>query len=126
MFRDPLISCDGKLRLSVSVGSSSHTELTASASYPFGGTPVNKRCRRVDIASTGTRTQGAKRVCVARADLRRVGKAAKALRAARAEFNAAIRAASASGETYRDIAEVAGISHQRVGVIVNEARRDEE
>lgn len=63
-------------------------------------------------------------MCVARADLRRAERAARRLREARAEFNAAIQAAAASGETHRDIAEVTGISHQRVGVIVKNGRKD--
>lgn len=60
---------------------------------------------------------------MARADLRRVERAAQRLVESRAELNAAIRAASASGETYRDIAEAAGMSHQRVGQIVQEGRQ---
>lgn len=43
----------------------------------------------------------------------------------RARFYAAIRAAAASGETHRDIAEVAGISRQRVDAIVKDGRMDE-
>lgn len=59
---------------------------------------------------------------MARADLRRVQLAARKVDSARAELYAAICAAHASGETYRDIAEAAGISYQRVGQIVKEGR----
>jgi hypothetical protein len=41
------------------------------------------------------------------------------LAAAREELEQSIRAAHASGETYRDIAEACGMSHQRVWQIVN-------
>lgn len=56
---------------------------------------------------------------MAKADLRRVQRAAQKLDAARAELEASIKAAHASGETYRDIAEACGMSHQRVWQIVN-------
>lgn len=56
---------------------------------------------------------------MARADLRRVRRAAEKLVSARAELEAAIMAAHASGETYRDIAAACGMSHQRVWQIVN-------
>ena len=61
-------------------------------------------------------------VSVARADLRRVQRAAQRVRECRDELEASIVAASASGETYRDIAVAAGMSHQRVGQIVKEGR----
>lgn len=61
---------------------------------------------------------------MARADLRRVERAAGRARESRAELVEAILAAAASGETYRDIAEAAGMSHQRVGQIVKESRRE--
>ena len=56
---------------------------------------------------------------MARADLRRVQRAAHKLVTARAELEESIRVAHASGETYRDIAEACGMSHQRVWQIVN-------
>ena len=59
---------------------------------------------------------------VAKADLRRVSKAVSRIRDAEEELKEAILAARASGETLRDIAEAAGISHQRVHQIVNEKR----
>ena len=61
-------------------------------------------------------------VGMAKADLRRVARATEKLAASRAELEAAIRAAHASGETYRDIAEACGMSHQRVWQIVNNPR----
>lgn len=59
---------------------------------------------------------------MAKADLRRVERACKRVIDAREELHAAIVAAAASGETYRDIAEAAGMSHQRVGQIVKQHR----
>ena len=56
---------------------------------------------------------------VAKADLRRCEQCAKALEQARSGLEQAIRDARASGETLRDIAEAAGISHQRVWQILN-------
>lgn len=58
--------------------------------------------------------------------MRRVGQAKRDLRQARDEFKAAIRAAVASGETYRDVARMAGISHQRIHQIVHEEGRDDD
>lgn len=60
------------------------------------------------------------RTAMARAHLRRVERAAMRLETARAERDAAIRAAYSSGETLRDIAAVAKIGHQRVYQIVKE------
>lgn len=57
---------------------------------------------------------------MARRDLRRVAKAQQQLEAARSELHAAIRAAVASGETYRDVARMAGLSHQRIYQIMKE------
>jgi Mor family transcriptional regulator len=45
--------------------------------------------------------------------------------AAREALVEAMVAAHASGETYRDIAKMAGLSHQRVYEIVREAERDQ-
>lgn len=59
---------------------------------------------------------------MAQADLRRVRKAAEKIRSANEECRAAIVAARASGETLRDIAEAAGLSHQRVHQILSEQR----
>ena len=59
---------------------------------------------------------------MAKADLRRVRRCAGKLRESRADLEESIRAAHASGETYRDIAEAAGLSHQRVWQIVNQPR----
>jgi DNA-directed RNA polymerase specialized sigma24 family protein len=63
---------------------------------------------------------------MARADMRRVSAARRQLRQTRDEFKAAIRAAVASGETYRDVARMAGISHQRVHQIVHEEDGDDD
>lgn len=60
---------------------------------------------------------------MARADLRRVERACQRVIDSRAELEAAIRAAHKSGETYRDIAKAADMSHQRVGQIIKEAKR---
>lgn len=60
---------------------------------------------------------------MARADLRRVERACKQVVDARTELEAAIVAAHKSGETYRDIAKAADMSHQRIGQIVKEAKR---
>lgn len=57
---------------------------------------------------------------VARADLRRVAKCAEELAEARANLRDSILDAVKSGETYRDVAEAAGMSHQRVWKIVQE------
>jgi predicted transcriptional regulator len=55
-------------------------------------------------------------------DLDRVNRAANAAVRSRAELHAAIVAAHENGETYRRIAEAAGLSYQRVAQIVREAR----
>ena len=57
---------------------------------------------------------------MAQADLRRVERCRQQLEDARAGLHQAIRDAVASGETYRDVAKLAGISHQRVAQIVKE------
>jgi hypothetical protein len=55
---------------------------------------------------------------MAQADLRRVERAAARVARAEGELEEAILAARASGETLRDIAVRAGMSHQRVFQIV--------
>lgn len=62
---------------------------------------------------------------MARPDLRRVAKARRRLDACRQavddaqeELFAAIKAAVASGEAYRDVARMAGLTHQRVAQII--------
>lgn len=64
---------------------------------------------------------------VAMADLRRVARAVERLDSAREEFVAAVMAARASGETLRDIAQFAGVSHQRIAQIerVHRAREND-
>ena len=57
-------------------------------------------------------------LAMARVDLRRVARARRQLEQAIKERDDAIRAAVASGETYRDVARMAGLSHQRVAQIV--------
>ena len=59
---------------------------------------------------------------MAQTDLRRVERSRAQLDRAREQWKLAILDAVASGETYKDVARHAGISHQRVGQIVNEAR----
>ena len=59
---------------------------------------------------------------MAKADLRRVERAARSLQQSRDEFLAAILAARASGETLRDIAEAAGVSHQWISQLANKRR----
>jgi len=59
---------------------------------------------------------------MARHDLDRVAACSKKLEEAREDRDAAIRVAWASGETYRDIAQAAHLSHQRVAQIVVSGR----
>jgi len=59
---------------------------------------------------------------MAQVDLRRVERCRERMDEARAEWKRAIRDAVASGETYKDVARRAGVSHQRVGQIINELR----
>lgn len=59
---------------------------------------------------------------MAQADLRRVRRARERLEAAKTELTAAIKDAYASGETYRDIAEWAEMSHQRIAQIVKDGK----
>jgi DNA-directed RNA polymerase specialized sigma24 family protein len=58
---------------------------------------------------------------MAQTDLRRVERAARKSTAAREELRQAILLARASGETFADIAAVAGVTPQRVQQIVKEA-----
>jgi len=64
-----------------------------------------------------------KLVNMARVDLRRVAKARRRLEAALKERDDAILAAVASGETYRDVARIAGLSFQRIAQIVSKSRQ---
>ena len=64
----------------------------------------------------------AKPLGMAQADLRRVTRASSKLTKARDELWEAIKAARDSGETYRGIAEAAGMSHTRVMQIVREGQ----
>lgn len=59
---------------------------------------------------------------MAQVDLRRVERCREHLERARDELQQAIRDAVASGETYRDVAERAKMSHQRVAQIVTEGK----
>ena len=59
---------------------------------------------------------------MAQTDLRRVERCKQQLDEAREMWKLAIRDAVASGETYKDVAEYAGVSYQRIGQIVNEPR----
>jgi len=65
---------------------------------------------------------------VTKRDLKRVRQARARITAAEQELVAAMVAAHESGETYRDIAEEAGLSHQRVWEIVTAEllRREQE
>lgn len=60
---------------------------------------------------------------MAKADLRRLERVARKRAAVNEEFRQAVLIAVASGETYADVGRAAGISPQRVGQIVEEARR---
>lgn len=60
---------------------------------------------------------------VAQSDLRRVERLARKVAESRDELRDAMVAAHDSGESYRDIARAAGISHQRVAQIITDARR---
>lgn len=57
---------------------------------------------------------------MAQTDLRRVERCTQHMHRARELWRQAILDAVASGETYKDVAKFAGISHQRVGQIVKE------
>lgn len=59
---------------------------------------------------------------MAQADLRRVRRAARRVEDSEAELKDAIIAARESGETYRDIAEAAGLSHQRIWQLTHPKR----
>lgn len=81
----------------------------------------------VDISSLqrleGTGVALAKRLDMAQSDLRRVERAALRLEESREEMFSAILSARDSGESLRDIAKAAGLSHQRVHQIDQERRR---
>ena len=62
---------------------------------------------------------------MAMSDLRRVQRCSEKVDRAREDLFAAIIAAHLSGETLRDIAKAAGLSHQRVHQISKERRRQE-
>lgn len=59
-------------------------------------------------------------------DLKNVAKARAQLLKAQANLVEMIMLARASGETYRDIAEYAGLSHQRVQEIVRQEQRGQQ
>lgn len=59
---------------------------------------------------------------VAKSDLRRVVRCADRLERDRIELLAAIIQARDSGESLRDIAEAAGLSHQRIHQLIHEQR----
>lgn len=61
---------------------------------------------------------------MAMADLRRIAACSEKIKDAYAQRDEAIIISSRHGETYRDIARYAGISHQRVAQIVAEARKE--
>lgn len=63
---------------------------------------------------------------MARSDMRRVAQARRNRETAQAEFEASIKAAVASGETYRDVARMAGLSHQRVAQIVHNGKNGDD
>lgn len=71
------------------------------------------------LPSRRRRKRGKLRSLMARIDLQRVARCRRKLEAVYRERDEAIRAAVASGETHRDVAAVAGLSHQRVTQIVN-------
>lgn len=59
---------------------------------------------------------------MAQKHLRKVKQAAGEISAARRRFELAVMEAHESGETYRDIAQWAGVSHQTIHQIVKDAR----
>ena len=59
---------------------------------------------------------------MAKSDLRRVEECRRAWEAAREKFEVSILRAVESGETYRDVAESAELSYQRIAQIVQERR----
>ncbi len=59
---------------------------------------------------------------VAQVHLRRVARAARKSKAARAELREAILEARESSETYADIGKAAGLTHARIVQIVKEAK----
>lgn len=63
-----------------------------------------------------------KLLLMARSHLRKVKECAEKMEEVREARDAAIREAWLSGEIYRDIAEAAGLSHQRVAQIVQRGR----
>lgn len=68
----------------------------------------------------GNRRGRAKSRSMAQADLRRVERCRRQVDHSRSDLHRAIKEAVASGETYRDVAKAAGLSHQRVAQIVKE------
>ena len=64
-------------------------------------------------------------VDVAKSDLRRVSRRAHQVEMARLRFIESIILARDSGESLRDIAAAAGLSHQRVHQILMEPKQDE-
>jgi len=71
----------------------------------------------------GTGIALANRLGMAQADLRRIERASERLERSREELLVAILNARDSGESFRDIARAAGMSHQRVHQIVREKGR---
>ena len=65
----------------------------------------------------------ANRLGMTQADLRRIERASERLERSREELLVAILNARDSGESFRDIARAAGMSHQRVHQIVREKGR---
>jgi phosphoribosylcarboxyaminoimidazole (NCAIR) mutase len=63
---------------------------------------------------------------MAQRDLRRVQRAAERMEQARGELRDAILAAHRTGESYRDIAQYAGLAHSRVAELAKEARELEQ
>lgn len=76
------------------------------------------------LPSRKHRTNGEHTTDVAQSDLRRVRRCLERLEEARADFEASILAAYVSGESYRDIAEWAKLSHQRIAQIVKKGADD--
>jgi Mor family transcriptional regulator len=62
---------------------------------------------------------------MARRHLEAVRRYAREIKAAETARNAAMVEAIDSGETYRDVAEAAGLSHQRVWQIVKTTRQQD-
>ena len=77
-----------------------------------------------DLPTSRKNAKSRENTGVAQSDLRRVRRALEKLEAAREAYESAIRAAAASGESHRDIAEWANLSKARIQQIVKKGADD--